>query len=107
VAKKPGGLTEPADPAARRELRRQLKQAVNRELASYQRRFEQGDDMALLLAVDTIVLFSSAPPWVKNNFTERVRAWFLYHAPTLDAAFKAKRPGKHAEISACARTCGP
>ena len=64
-------------------------------LANYRRRFEYGDEAALLSAAETIILFSSAPAWLKDSFLGRLLAWRMHKVRSLDAAFKIERERKH------------
>jgi hypothetical protein len=65
-------------------------------LKSFERRFAQGDDVALLLGAELCLFFEiKAPPWVRENFSTRFWAWYRYHAASLDEAFKVTRERKH------------
>jgi hypothetical protein len=69
---------------------------IKKLLATHQRRFEQGDDTALLLAAELIILFAPlAPQWLKDAFDERFVAWRSHKVRSLDAAFKVEREHKH------------
>jgi hypothetical protein len=65
----------------------------------YRRRFEGGDNVALLLAAET-VLRSFTPPyasWVQAAFHARLEDFLLYRAATLGDAFSVKRASKHVD----------
>jgi hypothetical protein len=65
-------------------------------LKSFERRFAQGDDAALLLGAELCLYFEiSAPPWVRENFSPRFWAWYWHHAPSLDEAFQVTRERRH------------
>jgi hypothetical protein len=66
-------------------------------LADCKRLFEQGDDLALLQAIGLVVLAAPGPTWAKDAFLKRLYAWEAYRFPTLDAAFRVKRRGKHSK----------
>jgi hypothetical protein len=63
---------------------------INLSLDDYRRRFEGGDDRALVEAVDVIVrLF--APEWVRDNWIERIEACHTHDNRTFDECLKIER----------------
>jgi hypothetical protein len=91
VAKAKRGFVT-ADQMARRQ-RRQMAAQIFAGL--HKRFFEQGDDLALLQAIALVVLDAPGPTWAKDAFLKRLYAWEVYQFPTLDAAFRVERRGKH------------
>jgi hypothetical protein len=70
---------------------------IHRQLEMYRRRFERGDRMALLLALDVWLSCCQGPPaWIADAFFHNMTEWLVYRATTLDEAFGApSRAGKH------------
>ena len=66
-------------------------------------RYEAGDDLALLDAVDICIRSgTTVPVWAANAFSDRYLAWRSFQTKTLDDAFKVHRP-KGAHLSTRAR----
>jgi hypothetical protein len=68
---------------------------VARQLESYRRRFERGERVALLLALDVCAGCYLAPPkWAADAFFDAMSDWLAYRAATLDEAFGVRRTRK-------------
>jgi AraC-like DNA-binding protein len=61
-------------------------------LKRYHERFDHGDKLALLDAVDLCGRAGLLPLWVRNAFADAWPAYRTYQAPTLDQAFGVERP---------------
>ena len=76
---------------------RWLRQSIDH----YQRKFEAGDNLAWLQAVDACVIHGwPIPPWARVKFFRGMTEWLSYKAATLDKAWGLQRPSK---LSAGAR----
>jgi hypothetical protein len=65
-------------------------------LETFRRRFDDGDNAALLLAIELCAFFRIPPPdWAADNFSARFWDWFTYRVPMLDRAFGVVRKHKH------------
>jgi hypothetical protein len=65
-------------------------------LKRYHERFDRGDKLALLAAVDLCGRAGLLPLWARNAFADAWSAYRRYQVPTLDQAFGVERPkGKH------------
>ena len=75
----------------------ETRQAVQAQLDSDRRQYEQGDHKKLLEALFVwLSTYQGPPAWIADAFCEKLLGWFEYRAPTLDAAFGVRRPrGKH------------
>jgi AraC-like DNA-binding protein len=70
--------------------------AIDLLLKRYHERFDQGNKLALLEAVDLCGRAGLLPLWVRNAFGDAWSAYRRYQVPTLDQAFGVQRPkGKH------------
>jgi len=68
---------------------------VHRQLETFHQRYQRGDYVALLLALDLFFECFSAPKWIADAFFDAMSDWFAYRAATLDEAFRVRRSGKH------------
>jgi hypothetical protein len=69
---------------------------IHRLLEVYRRRYQNGDRVALLQALDICLrCYQNPPDWVANKLLYAMAEWFSYRAATLDEAFGVRRVSKH------------
>jgi hypothetical protein len=74
---------------------------LQQSIDHYQRKFEAGDNLAWLQAVDACVIHGwPIPPWARLKFFLGMTEWLSYKAATLDEAWGLQRPSKQLRAGA-------
>ena len=74
---------------------------VSSDVEECRKRFDAGDNAALLEAANLCAMAGTAmPQWLAEAFCARFLDWYLFQAKTLDEAFKITRKGKHTDKAA-------